>query len=678
MQGRTTTYRRHRLSHLAVPWLIGLALSLFGAATIVRFEDLLHPCLSLTHSALLAMLGAVALGAYLPRRFARQFTQLTRRYRVRVLGGSLLSRGLQATDRHRGRLTHSPGPEGPGSGQAVTDEQLRVIGAACLVLGGLAILLISPLAGKLGAVYHRALDTFHWTAPTLHVFDCVVIYAYVALPMGLLGIAFNCTQRVALLRSQNLLVVLTSLSVGLSGGLALASLGGPFSAVMSTVISALLLLATGLTQLRPEDPASLVASESADLPKVSGRGRSALVAVLSASGFLITYYILSWHELAMLGGGWSPTPAHVLALSIGLVLSHLRSGESPKSLPVLAVFCTLASATVAGVLALAGYLARGPIAAGPGPVLSATAWMATLAPLVLAGLVVGLAIAAVVERSSRPATGVLSAMLSVCLGAGLGCGVMIFGLLAAFTFFEIHAALALLWLAAGGMLLVGEPQHRSRTIMPHVSLALATLLLLSMVLPTQAPAWSVILQRIAAGSTGALQTLDDPWAADELFGSEVRPQRASHVTYGQPSSPPAQRLPQVRERRRSLDAILVELRLLHEPQSAIILEWPDEPSPCFSEQFQAALIRSVSRKLADDGFFLTRFSSASGAALEVEHFRERVQETFEYTEAILTPANGEAASSHQWQVLARHHPQARPARELANPAVAKGTRLAAP
>lgn len=660
MQGRTTTYKRHRLSHLAVPWLIGLALSLFGGATIVRFEDLLHPCLSLTHSALLAMLGAVALGAYLPRRFARQFTQLTRRYRVRSAESS-------------SSVIREAGPS-----QAVTDEQLRVIGAACLVLGGLAILLISPLAGKLGAIYHQALDAFHWTVPTLHVFDCVVIYAYVALPMGLLGIAFNCTQRVALLRSQNLLVVLTSLSVGLSGGLALASLGGPLSAAMSTVISALLLLATGLTQLRPEDPASFVASESADLPKVSGRGRFALVAVLVASGFLITYYILSWHKLATLGGGWSPTPAHVLALSIGLVLSHLRSGESPRPLPVLAVFCTLASAAVVGVLTIAGHSARGPVAAGPGSVLSAAAWMATLAPLVLAGLVVGLAIGAVVERSSRPATGVLSAMLSVCLGAGLGCGTMIFDLLAAFTFFEVQAALALLWLAAGGLLLVGESQSRLRTIIPHVSLTIATLLLLSMVLPTQAPTWSVILQRLAAGSTGALQTLDDPWEADELFGSVVRQQRTSHATYQQPPSARVEDQPQERERRRSLDAILTELRLLQEPQAAIIISLPDEPSPYFSEQLQAALIRSVSRKLAGDGFFLTRFSSASDAALEVERFRVRVQRTFEYTQAILAPAYGEAASSNQWQVLARHHPPMKRARMDAKPAAAKGTRLAAP
>ena len=99
MQGRTTTRSLRLPAYLAVPGLIGLTLGLYGPATIDRFETLFHPLCSLADPALLAMLGALALGMWLPNRFARAFSRAATGDRASEAGAGHPS--LMVQENHR-------------------------------------------------------------------------------------------------------------------------------------------------------------------------------------------------------------------------------------------------------------------------------------------------------------------------------------------------------------------------------------------------------------------------------------------------------------------------------------------------------------------------------------------------------------------------------------------------
>ncbi len=662
MQGRAATNRRHWPTHLAVPWLIGLALSLFGAATIDRFEDLFHPCSSLTYVALLAMLCALAVGTWLPNRFARQFSRLTLRYRYRSL-----SRGFQPA-RIRLRRTQAEVEDAPrracGSGDdVITDAQLRVIGAACLVLGGLAIMLVGPWAGKLGLIYYQALDTFYWTRPTLHALDFGLIAAYVAVPLSLLGIAFNCTQRVALLHTRRLLTALTSLSVGVSLGLAMWSLSGGLPAAMTTLISALLLLATGLAQLQPGDPANIVSSETTDLPKISDRWRFVLIWMLIAAGLLITSYILSWQKFLVLDAGWPVARLPVLGVTVGLIISNFAFSQSLRSLHSIAILCMFVSLSVAAALVFAGGSGLGTASANDTFSFSPVGWSVVIStPPVLMGLALGSATTAAVQRSPRPATAVLSSSLSICFGAGLACVIVIVKLLEAFTFFDVLVMFVLLWLAMGGLLLIYDPHFGLRTRWPHAAFMVATLLLLTVILPQQAVRWSAILQKASAASVGWLQTVGNYYEAQQQL-SAIRRQpgttAATHVDM-QPWGRGGQLLALVGPL--SMDDMLGELRISRGRNAAVIITLPAAPSPYFSDKLQASLVQAAAQKLRADGVFAIRFKGLPNNPPQLQRWRQQVQNTFEHTEIIATAIQQDVTLGYEWCLLACHEPLSQAAR----------------
>ncbi|MCH8913256.1 MAG: hypothetical protein IIA33_06765, partial [Planctomycetes bacterium] len=186
---------------MAVPGLIGLTLGLYGPATIDRFETLFQPLCSLADPALLAMLGASALGMWLPNRFARAFSQFAARVQRRVSGARTEPVWDDLSD------------------PVVVDAQLKIIGAGSLVLCGMAVMWLNTMAAGFGHLYGAALEAFHWTRLTLGLLVMGVIGIYVALPLMLLGIAFNCAQRLVLLRTRRVLIALAGACVGGSTGL---------------------------------------------------------------------------------------------------------------------------------------------------------------------------------------------------------------------------------------------------------------------------------------------------------------------------------------------------------------------------------------------------------------------------------------------------------------------------
>ncbi len=289
MQGRTTTLSLGSPASLAVPALIGLTLGLYGPATIDRFETLFHPLCSLADPALLVMLGASALGMWLPNRFARAFSRFAARVQRRVSEARTELVWDEFSD-----------PAG-GRERLVQCAQLKIIGAGSLVLCGLAVMWLNTTAAGYGHLYSAALEAFHWTRLTLVLLVTALIGMYVALPLMLVGIAFNCAQRVALLHTRRLLIALAGVCVGGSAGLMIWLAVGGLSPATVTQICALLLLVAGVIQLQPSDPARLRPLESSTVPHTADRWGFVLPWMRRGTGFVVVYHLMLGLQIGVMG-----------------------------------------------------------------------------------------------------------------------------------------------------------------------------------------------------------------------------------------------------------------------------------------------------------------------------------------------------------------------------------------
>ena len=613
------------LTRLGIPALVGFALAFFGTATINQFGGLLQPKASLTPATLLAILMSLGIGMYLPTYFARAFSRLTARYRYQPDPRQLSEPGQQGT--------------------VITDAQLRIIGAGCLVLAGLATLAVNLLAGQLREAYNFAIETFHWTKFTLHVLEVGMLFAYVAVPVGLIGMALNCLQRITLLHSRYPLTTLICLTAGLSLGVATGLFDGVSPPAAGTLLVALLLLGTGLAQLRTPDLPALDLDQAPDLPSESDRWRFVLVWMLVLAGLLITLYLLAWQIIFGAGVAVPMASIHILGLLLGLVLSAILADRFHQPLHGVALTCILSSLLTTASLRIASSAISTTLAGAGNPTHSAWVLLLTSLPLVLMGMAVGSAMVAVAERSVRAASAVLSSTLSVCLGAIAASAVLVFELFPSLTFFERLVLLVLLWLAGGGLLLIYEPRFSLRARWPQASCMVLTLLAVTILLPEQAPQWSRLFRQMNSGRTCTLQLIGSHAEADRILEQiqDTTAFASAAENHTQPSFGPGSL--SASSDGACLQDILLELHLSKEQHAAIIINLPAQFQEHYPRQLQAAVIRAAAGRLRGDGILVTRLAQRETVDRDpAACWREQLQESFGRVELVVpnSPKSGAA------------------------------------
>lgn len=565
----------HFFGRLAESWTIGLALGLFGAATILRFEDLLQPGSSLATLAVMALLSCLALGMSLPKRYAQYFSRFT------------LGR------RTGGQRESIPAAAASGDAAEATAAQLQTLCAAGCVLGGLSMMGAHLLAQPLGCFSALALESFHWTSLTSQALDLALLCAYVLLPCVWLGIALNCVQRLTWLHVQRAPLTCGCVILGMSFGLALCRVLSGLPATLTELLAAMLLLLTAVATLRlaaPEDP---VAPRESSTPAFSDRWRFILVWVLYAAAFLTAFYISTWRRLLVVGGPDQSGAAALGALGAGLLLSTFGRLRSWRSMRSIAVACMLVSACIAVVVAVAGVEACAVTASDDSIVLGRGGQWWVWIPVVLMGSVVGLVSFAVVERSPHPPTGLVSCSIAVCLGAAAACLALLPGGIIELRAFHLLVIMALVWLMMGGLVLIHEPRFRLRGRLPQAAVMIGVLGLLIVMLPKQASHWSVLLRGVSRSCSGTLRLVSH---SGPIEGSE----NGSPLTVAGPMS---------------LEAMLRRLRTAQEKYAGILITWPAESGEPASRKMRAALVRAAAARLRPDGVLLTRFRARDDASV---------------------------------------------------------------
>ena len=637
MQGRTTTHSLGLPAYLAVPGLIGLTLGLYGPATIDRFETLFHPLCSLADAALLAMLGASALGMWLPNRFARAFSQFAARVRRRLSDASVEPVWDDLSD-----------PAG-------VDAQLKIIGAGSLVLCGLAVMWLNTMAASIGHVYSAALESFHWTRLTLGLLVTILIGVYVALPLMLVGIAFNCAQRVALLRTHRLLVALAGVCVGGSAGLMIWLAVGGLSAATVTQICALLLLVAGVIQLQPSDPARLRALESSAVPHTADRWGFVLPWMLRGTGFLVVYHLMLWLQVGVMGQARLLMLIYVCGVSVGLVTANFSFSRMLWPLHRLAILCMLVALSVAAVVVCVD-----PLHASRAYGIEVTdqaAWLwatAVVVPALLSGVVLGAAASATVERSARAAGGILSSTLSICTGAGLACAAAMLDLTELWPVFDQLVMLVLLWLAMGGLLLIYEPHFNLKSRRPHVAFMIASLLLVTVVLPRTAAAWTSGTRDLARSSRGSYRVISNASEADRYISMLVAGKAAAAPARYETTRAPSQPLSLSSASFHAVDSIIQQLILSKQRHNVVSLRLPAHRWLSLRSKQQRGLVAAAVEALRRDGTFVMRLTDIPPQWEGLTRWRQGVEEALGQAAFAVDEIVSGDAMMREWVLLASH------------------------
>lgn len=595
--------------HLAVPLLIGSSLCWFGASTIVRFEELLYPTASITHTTVLAMLCALAVGIRLPDLYARFFAELAGSRRREREARSLPEGG-------QSRSSMPDASAGHASDEA-SESHLKTIAAACLVAAGLFMLVGGALAESLAAAHQMMMETFHWTMTTARALDLLCLLLYVALPMILLGIAINAAQRAVLLHTHRSGIALASIAFGFATALLLWAPLSAMSPKIHAVLTALVLLTAG--GLQGTFPARGPSTQrSADLPALSSRWQFVLAGMLALTGFLLVRYLGVWqafeigtvpsHEVPWHEMPWQGLPLLLLGVAVGLACSTRALFNLLIPLQRLAVMCFVLALSITVVTIL---VSRG-MSAAPGLLAASDLpWAVIALPALLCGLTMGCAASAMVQGSPSPGAGANSAAAALCWGAALASATRLVDLPVRLSAYHVLVFVALCWMALGGLLLIYEPRFRFRRRRLQATIMVTSLAIMTFALPPEARRWSALLRRLPiACDRGQLLTIANPFEATRALRSDhwpadgnVSPERAFH-----------------------------RLRLVHEKYPAVILGLSCAPSQCMPAQLQDALVRIARDSLQPDGVFQTRFSDPATDQVAIRKWQERLRKTFDDVE----------------------------------------------
>ncbi|MCH8852280.1 MAG: hypothetical protein IID41_06455, partial [Planctomycetes bacterium] len=546
------------------------------------------------------------------------------------------------------------------SDPAGVDAQLKIIGAGSLVLCGLAVMWLNTMAAGFGHLYSAALETFHWTRLTLGLLVTILIGMYVALPLMLVGIAFNCAQRVALLHTRRLLIALAGVCVGGSAGLMIWLTVGALSPATVTQICALLLLFAGVIQLQPSDPARLRAMESSAVPHTVDRWGFVLPWMLRGTGFLVVYHLMLWLQIGVMGQARLLMLIYVCGVSVGLVTANFSFSRMLWPLHRLAILCMLVALSVAAVIvcvdSLHGWV---PVPTGGQAAGGTPGWhwaAAVVVPALLSGMVLGAAASATVERSARAAAGILSSTLSICTGAGLACAAAMLGLTDLWPVFDQLVMLVLLWLAMGGLLLIYEPHFNLKSRRPHVAFMIASLLLVTVTLPRSAAAWTAGSQDLARSSMGSYRVISNASEADRYIRMLVAGKVTAAPTRFEPTGVPLLPRSVSSSSSHAVDSIIQQLILSKQRHSVVALRLPAFRWWSLRPKQQRGLITAAVQALRPDGTFVMRLTAVPPKHGGLLRWRQRVEEAFGQAEFAVDEIVSGDAEMREWVLLASNRP----------------------
>jgi len=535
--------------HLVAPLLIGIALCFFGLATLDRFTHLMHPLPGLRAIIFLALLSSVLIGMWLPNRFAL--------YIGRRTGYDFL---LMAEEGQ--------------SADWMADTKLKVTAAACMVLSGLAMMACRLMAVRLGEFYQRALISFHWTSETVLLLEFVLILAYVGIPVILLGAAINCSQRVALFHTHRLVTAMASLFFGVAAGMMLWGVTSGLPPTFTTALTSLLLLLAGLANMGHSRLEVLIRQDDVVLPAMTDRWRFVFMWLLAMFGFLLLRYMFVWPALNVFPNPVSGVIACTICVALGLGVS--TRGQWFCTVENVAMVCMVVAVLVALIVIFS--------TTGTGDEL---AWLWVSLPCFPMGMVLGGTIVSVVRQGNSPARGVLSACVSIGLGAGLASLTVILEFPPVLASFHVLVFIILVWLAMGGLLLIYEPGFSLRRRWPRTSFMVGALLVFMVVLPQQATFWSPRLRLLSQCSVGRIHTV-----------SHLYETGAKQLAVSTPGG-----------RAMTFARMLRQLQLTKERHAAVVVTVPDQFMGFVSDKLQVALAQATYEALQPDGVFITRFRS---------------------------------------------------------------------
>ena len=236
-----------------------------------------------------------------------------------------------------------------------------------------------------------------------------------------------------------------------------------------------------------------------------------------------------------------------------------------------------------------------------------------------------------------------------------------------FSLFHLLVLNILLWLVLGGLLLIYEPQFGLRNRWIHASLMIAMLAVFTIVLPLQAPTWSIMRRQMRAASVASLQTAVSYIDADRVVVAARASQATAASSPGWGTRTVGDRAQATATALMPVDAMLETLQISKERYAAIIITPPGAPSRYFSDKMQTALIQAAANKLRRDGVFVTQFhDSPSHHEAVFEHWRRQVDRTFGSTEVItesIARAAGPTGSARAGRtrgtrlLIASYHPK---------------------
>ncbi len=491
----------------SVPGFVGLALAGYAWAVATRWESVLLPCPVPMIRIFLAMMGLLLVGIWLPHRFAAHFVELAKRlpvpYQPRRAGvptASNVSRAQAASE----------AKEDPFSPSQV-DAHLRVIAAGGFVVGGLAILVGSfVLFEPLVRIYHLAIERFHWTVGTSYVLDLLVLSTDIGIPLILIGIGLNSLQRIELLHREYIGTVLGRLTLGAGLGLWIGfhvsfSAGNWLGAVVS-----LIFLGCG-TMLVQSSSIEVESSRQAPVgmngPALPSQSRWVPMCVLVVMGALWIVYLsanVTWKTASQI---WNFCPMQIGAVGVGIsvgvrVLRRVQPVRDQSKRPTRfstpdAILSTNYPAALCGLMSLwvACEIGLGPDRffllssdrEGSSSFLGIWCWkMFTATGL---GIVGGVSLVSLAQRSTRPVSGILSAMLCAGIGTFLG-GIFLMMVEQRMTPYYALLVIVLVCLGAGVLWSMYEPDFHRKQRMGFLT-AFGFLLGIELILmPSRAPAWS--------------------------------------------------------------------------------------------------------------------------------------------------------------------------------------------
>jgi hypothetical protein len=177
-------------------------------------------------------------------------------------------------------------------------------------------------------------------------------------------------------------------------------------------------------------------------------------------------------------------------------------------------------------------------------------------------------------------------------------------------------------------LLIYEPHFNLKSRRPHVAFMIASLLLVTVILPRSAAAWTAGPRAMARSSRGSCHVISNAPEADRyisrLLAGKATAAQARFETTRAPSRP----LSLSSASFHSVDSIIQQLILSKQQHSVVVLSLPAYRWLNLRSKQQRGLVAAAVRALRPDGTFVMRFTAVPPKWGGRQLARRRVEEAF--------------------------------------------------